>query len=695
MAFKPAGGTVYIVIEDLVRLVGPLGVMLLWRPRMATERRPGPSWTVPMLGLSVGAFAAGSAVSLIYVVQGRAVPIPSPADLAFLGSYLFLLAAILLLPSRTLSVTSRTRALLDTLLIVVVVGALAWYFILAPDVLRLHDSTPAKIVNASYPAADVVLMCCLLVLAGLTRDPTFRRAATMLGIALIGLIAADGVREYQIVHGVLQAGTLLDAVRPLAYMLLGLVAGIIADGSAGAATEPDAVNPLLPPGRRSVPQIWRYLLPYCSVPAVVALMIYIARTSGDPHRALPVYVAGALLIELVLLHQFLDYRELIGFASRNARLESLAANDPVTGVPNHRSVVTTLDGEIARARRYGRACALLFLDLDHFKALNDSYGHPSGDAALREFASVVRAALREPDSLGRWGGEEFVAVLPETDDEAAMVVAERVRAAVATHTFWAAGGAHLTCSIGVAAYPGNAGSRDALIERADQAMYAAKRLGRNQVRSAGDPAVAALDTGSGQHGSREESALSGTIEALAALVEARDPQTGQHLRGVSALAARLALELGLDTSEAHRAGMAGRLQDIGNVAIPDGIVIRPEPLSEEEWAQVRRHPAVGAAVISRIPRLGMLAAVVRAHHERWDGRGYPDGLQGESIPLEARILAVADAFEAMVAGRPYRPAISPAAALAEIERCAGSQFDPEIVEALRRLLRVSVGRVVA
>jgi diguanylate cyclase (GGDEF)-like protein len=488
---------------------------------------------------------------------------------------------------------------------------------------------------------------------------------------------------------------LVAVARPLAFMLLGLAASAIGGGSVESSAESGAVNPLLPLGRRSMPPIWRYLLPYCSVPVVVALMIYAARTPGNSHRALPVYVAGALLIELVLLHQFLDYRELIAFASRNARLESLAANDPVTGVPNHRTVVSALDGEVTRARRYGRACAVLFLDLDHFKALNDGYGHPSGDAALREFASVVRSALREPDSLGRWGGEEFVAVLPETDGEAAVIVAERVRAAVATHTFWAAGGAHLTCSVGVAAYPQNADSRDALIERADQAMYAAKRLGRNQVRSAGDPAVAALEAGSGQHGSRDESALSGTIEALAALAEARDRQGAEHPHGVSALSARLALELGLDTSEAHLVGMAGRLQDIGKVAIPDGILSKPGPLTDQEWEQIRRHPEVGAAVISRIPRLGMLASVIRAHHEHWDGQGYPDRLQGKGIPFDARILAVADAFAAMTADRPYRPAMSPDSALAEIDRCAGSQFDPEVVEALRRVLRVSLGQGVA
>jgi diguanylate cyclase (GGDEF)-like protein len=386
------------------------------------------------------------------------------------------------------------------------------------------------------------------------------------------------------------------------------------------------------------------------------------------------------------VHQFLAYRELIAYANRSVRLESLAGADPATGLPNHRTLVSTLDREIERSRRYGHPCVLLFLDLDHFKALNDTFGHPAGDAALREFSSVVRSSLRSIDTLGRWGGEEFVAILPETDEEAGLSVAERLRSAVAAHAFWSAGGSHITCSAGLASYPEHAQDRDGLIELADQAMYAAKRLGRNQVRLAGESVVSLQAAETRRPSSREEAALVSMVEALAALVNARDRYTGQHVDMVSGFAVRLALTLGLDTSQARLVGLAGRVHDIGKVAIPDAVLHKPTGLTEDEWTLMHAHPALGASVIGRVATLRVLAPIIRAHHERWDGRGYPDNLRGEAIPLTARILAVTDAFCAMTTERPYQRARDPGAAVAEVRRCSGTQFDPDVVEALEWLL---------
>ena len=173
----------------------------------------------------------------------------------------------------------------------------------------------------------------------------------------------------------------------------------------------------------------------------------------------------------------------------NARLQSLVTTDPLTGLPNHRALVAALDAEMARCRREGGACALLFLDIDFFKGFNDTYGHPVGDAVLREFAHTVRACLREVDTLGRWGGEEFLILLPGTDAPGALRTGERVRAAVAAHPLAAKPGLHMTCSVGAAACPPQEATRAALVEAADQALYAAKRLGRNQVRLSGDPAT--------------------------------------------------------------------------------------------------------------------------------------------------------------------------------------------------------------
>ncbi|TMF50961.1 MAG: diguanylate cyclase, partial [Chloroflexi bacterium] len=319
---------------------------------------------------------------------------------------------------------------------------------------------------------------------------------------------------------------------------------------------------------------------------------------------------------------------------------ALATTDPVTELPNHRALLAQLDKELERAQRYERDCSLLFLDLDHFKALNDGYGHTAGDAVLCEFASLVRAQLRRIDTVGRWGGEEFVAILPELQADEALALAEEVRAAVAAHTFNVGGGLHLTCSVGVASYPAQAQEREGLLSAADHAMYGAKRFGRNQVRAANDPAVLALFSESHLEEGREEAALIGMAEALVTLVEARDYSTGRHSHQVADLVLRLARTLGLPPTEAQMIALASRLHDVGKVAIPDAVLQKPGRLTEEEWELMRMHPVVGAEVVSHIPALRPLAPVIRAHHERWDGQGYPNHLKGEAIPFGARILTV-------------------------------------------------------
>jgi two-component system, cell cycle response regulator len=373
---------------------------------------------------------------------------------------------------------------------------------------------------------------------------------------------------------------------------------------------------------------------------------------------------------------------------KQERILALATTDLVTELPNHRALLAQLDQELARAQRYDRACSLLFLDLDHFKALNDGYGHTIGDAVLCEFADLVQAQLRGIDTVGRWGGEEFVAILPELQAEDALRLAEAVRTTVATHIFCVGGGIHLTCSVGLASYPIHAQECEGLLRIADQAMYGAKHFGRNQVRVANDPAVLVLFTTSPpSEGGREEVALVGMAEALETLVEARDYSTGHHSHQVADLALQLALALGLPAAEAQMIALAGRLHDIGKVAVPDSVLLKPGVLTEEEWEVIRTHPVVGADVVSHIPTLRPLAPVIRAHHERWDGQGYPDHLAGETIPLGARILTVADAYQAMTMNRSYRQARAPAVALAELCHSAGAQFDPQVVEVLIRLLR--------
>jgi HD-GYP domain-containing protein (c-di-GMP phosphodiesterase class II) len=299
---------------------------------------------------------------------------------------------------------------------------------------------------------------------------------------------------------------------------------------------------------------------------------------------------------------------------------------------------------------------------------------------------IARAQLRTIDIVGRFGGEEFVALLPQTSHDSALVAAERLRAALASEPVSADGTLHLTCSIGVAVFPEDASDRGELLEAADRAMYGAKRLGRNQTLAASDPAVGALQATGSDWGLDRPGALAQAVEGLAMLVDIRDSYTDQHAGEVSTLARAIAGHLGCRADASQDVALAARLHDIGKVAIPDAILRKAGSLTDEEWKLIKTHPRVGADVVERIPLLGGLAPIIGAHHERWDGRGYPDGLAGESIPLAARIIAVADAFNAMTTKRPYRDALPIEVAMEELERGAGSQFDPTVVRATIEIL---------
>ncbi len=391
-----------------------------------------------------------------------------------------------------------------------------------------------------------------------------------------------------------------------------------------------------------------------------------------------------------------DANEALQFA--NARLETLATTDPLTGLPNHRALAAALETELDRAYRYGRPFGVLFLDIDHFKAINDTGGHATGDAALQQFAALVRERLRGTDIVGRWGGEEFVALLPETDEAGALAAAEEVCVTVAKTVFAIGGGLRMTCSIGVASSQAERPSQrqgsegtdikgpgersQALVAAADQAMYAAKRLGRNQVRAAGDSAVRELLAHEQAKVSREDIALAGTVEALVALVEKHDRLAGKRTEGTALLAVKMAQELGLTGAEGRQIGLAARLHDIGLLAVPDVLLQKPAPLSVEEQAILQTHPEIGAGIVSHVPSLRALTPLIRAHHEHWDGMGYPNALAGEEIPMGARIIAVADTFCFLTSESPLRRALEPAEAITEIRRGAGTQFDPAVVEAL-------------
>jgi putative nucleotidyltransferase with HDIG domain len=304
---------------------------------------------------------------------------------------------------------------------------------------------------------------------------------------------------------------------------------------------------------------------------------------------------------------------------------------------------------------------------------------------------VVKAGLRAGDCVGRWGGEEFVAILPDTEPLEALNLAEGLRKRIGQHALAGNGEIKVTSSLGVASYPQDATGREELLLQADGAMYAAKRLGRNQTRSAHEPLVKMLENTESEHKAAAQVESQAMIEALLASLATRDPDTVQHMHRVSALALKLALALGLNSDEAHLVSVGGLLHDIGKLAIPDAILGKPGKLEEHERSSILQHPVFGATILQSIHSLQAAAPIVRAHHEQINGLGYPDGLHGDEIPLAARIVAVADVYDAMTSERSYHASKSSSEALHVLRKGAGTHFDPRVVETLTSLLTTSSG----
>jgi diguanylate cyclase (GGDEF)-like protein/putative nucleotidyltransferase with HDIG domain len=364
------------------------------------------------------------------------------------------------------------------------------------------------------------------------------------------------------------------------------------------------------------------------------------------------------------------------------RLSDAASTDPLTALLNRRGFRNVFELELERSRRSGRPCALLMGDLDHFKRVNDMLGHPAGDERLRKFAQLLTVGKRRIDAAARMGGEEFALLLPETDEHGAYVIAERLRHAV--RDAFAPDQLATTVSFGVAAYPNHGATSDQLLKAADQALYVAKELGRDRT-AIYRPEVTAQMLSLTERTQLNADGYVSAMLVLAEAVDLRDGGSSAHSETVGRYAEMIAAELGLDEEHVERVKLAGVLHDIGKVGVPDDVLQKAGPLDDGEWEEIHKHCDLGARLLSGAG-LDDIAGWVLCHHERPDGTGYPAGLSGAEIPPEARILAVADAYEAMVADRVYRLGIGTANAREELENGAGTQFDPLVVDAFLRFL---------
>ncbi len=360
-----------------------------------------------------------------------------------------------------------------------------------------------------------------------------------------------------------------------------------------------------------------------------------------------------------------------------ASAEQRARIDEITGLFNRRHFDESIQREIDRHSRHGSMLSLVVLDLDNFKSYNDLMGHVVGDKLLKRIGRSVKEALRNIDLAFRYGGDEFAIILPHTSAEDAFSAAERVRERIADEVTGEQ--VLVTASLGLASWPSDGLSSDDIIDVADRALYYAKQTGGNRtcvVSQMLPPPTEALELAP----AAEKQTLN-TIYALAATIEARDPYTYGHSRKVRSYAVALAEALGLPSEKVTVISHAALLHDIGKIGIIDGVLNKAGSLDAQEWEIIKSHPQLSRTIVGHVPSLTPCLPAILHHHERWDGTGYPGGLKGQAIPLEARIMAIADAFDAMTSQRPYRAPLSCQEAADELNRCAGSQFDPKLIEA--------------
>ena len=575
------------------------------------------------LGIGLVSSAAGDAYFTLILGGADSAAYPSPADALWLAFYpAAYLAVLLLFKARAANLNASVR--LDG----IIAGAAATALgaaLLFPRLVDHSGAAATVATNLAYPLGDLLLLAAVAGVWALSG----RRSGTvfmLLGAGMLVTAIVDFVYLDKIAAGTWSDGTLWDCLWPLGAYLL-----------ARASWTKDT-------RRTQVDLRGRSLV---VVPALGGLVGTGVLVWDHFHRLdVVAVVASAVALGAVVVRLTLTFRE-------NERVFSdvnqQALTDSLTGLGNRRRLMQDLDRRLALQER--ERGLLVILDLDGFKAYNDTYGHPAGDSLLQRLGERLARAASPYGSTYRLGGDEFCVLL---DVDGAL--AETALHAVADALTENAESFSVTASFGAVMLSDEVATTSAALKLADQRLYAQK-----------------LDTQ--VVGGRE------THDALLRVLFEREPDLHGHTHEVADLSRSIARQLGLRPEEIEQVAHAAELHDIGKLAIPDTILHKPAALTPEEFIYVRKHTLVGERILAAAPALRTVAALVRASHERWNGHGYPDGLAGEDIPLGARIVAVCDAFDAMVSDRPYRTAMSDEDAIEELRRCSGSQFDPAVVAA--------------
>ncbi len=600
---------------------------------LALRAFTGEGQRAPWLALAASAtlWAAGELVyEIAYSEAPDLAPYPSVADALWLGAYVAAAAGIVLVLRARLRRAFHPTMWLDAAIGATTIAALTAAIAFDPVLADTGGATLEVATDLAYPLADLGLLTLVVTLLALTGwRPGLGWA--LFAVALAAQAISDVLYAREIALGTDGQDTLLAPVWPAATLLLAYAAW----------------RPLSASVRSGVPLARVFIFPAIFTSLALGVLVFDHFHAINTLAVVLAAIAIALAVARMALSFFDNVRML-----RRARHDALT--DSLTGLPNRRAFVDDLARLLESGGPVQRRKLALF-DLDGFKRYNDAYGHPAGDALLQRLSAELAEVVAGHGQAYRLGGDEFCLLLDADGSD------EVLRAA-ATALEARGDGFDVTASYGRVALPEDAADSEEALHLADRRMYAAKE-------------------------SRPSSAGLQTRSVLLKVLSEREPDLHEHSTDVMGLARGVARRLGLPPDTREVIARAAELHDIGKMAIPDAILSKPGPLDEREWRFMRRHTIIGEDILNAAPALQPVAALVRASHERWDGTGYPDGTAGEEIPEGARIVAVCDAFSAMVQERPYQPGLTVSEAVAEIERCAGEHFDPRVVEAFAAEIR--------
>lgn len=610
----------------------------------------------------------------LYIVITTGSP-PPPVFAPF--QWMHILAALLFLSvvaSLTPLVAShpllRARQLLDVASFGVVTYVGAFFLSVTPFLSGIAGSTPTDaLVGAVYPTWAALMIAGLawpMLVSG--RPYRHRPWELMLSVALaiyaVAIAAWPLWFAYVMDLSAVGEQAVLDVAQMLGHYLLAIaLVWRLRDPGGRWTPSRAATNP------RLLARVLSYLMVgfvMISMPVLIGLAI--VAPEGSLTQTVLI-ICSALLATLTVARTVLT-------AVESGRLFRRSVTDPLTALYNHRHFYDALHAALDLAARFDGRIAVMALDLDGFDEVNNKHGHPAGDALLREIAAVLRDASGTDDVMSRVGGDEFAAVLPGADADRALEMAARIRRGLAAIT--TPDRTRITVSTGIACFPEHGDDPDMLMKLADGAAYWVKRHGKDHALVY-DPALVTELSPEDLVSAARDQAESGIVRALAAAVDARHAHTSTHSVAVAGWSTDVARRLGLGAERVRVVEMAALLHDVGMIAVREETLGKAAVLREDEAEQIRAHTRLGEQIVAGTMPAAVVE-IIRNHHERWDGSGYPDGLRAIAIPLEARILHVCGAYDAMTSPRPHRPAMSVRAAVAELRSGAGTQFDPEVVD---------------